>query len=911
MEGLPEIVEGDELGSLIVERLELEDGDVVVVSQKVVSKSEGRIVRLDDIEPSAAAVELAAGHDPRHLEVILREAARIVRARPPLVIAETRHGFVCASAGVDASNAPEPGTLVLLPVDPDASAAAVRQQIGERTGRDVGVIVSDSFGRPFRTGIVDVAIGVAGITPLVDWRGQIDPVGHELTHHRHRRRRRDRIGCGARHGQALGRAGGRRPRARGTRPGVGPRARDAARAEPLSVVPRFSLKRFLGAADGETVALHDVSRDPAWPQENALVDSYRRLAEVFHHVLSEQSLDTLLDRIADTLDDLVPYDALQIYEADNTRNELIPVLARSEWENEIMRTRPAFGQGITGWAVVNREPVLANQAHLDPRVAFIPGTPAEPEALVSIPLVARGSLKGALNMYRLGETASFDKDEFELAKWFGDAAALALDNAQVRARLEHQAQTDSLTGLYNHRHFHERLRAELMRASRARDSVALLMFDIDEFKRVNDICGHAVGDQILVGLAELTSSLVRSSDVVCRIGGEEFAVIMPSCDAGDALGRARRLTERLEARPVDAAGEITISVGIAHGPENAGNPRELVDCAESAMMTAKARGKNRIVVYAGGLGERPDVHESSRDVRSVAHLKMLQSVVARLNRMNSVREISEAIVSELRGLIDYHSCRVYFVEGDYVVPVAIKGDGVTEEQQVQATRIELGTGITGSVALTGRSVLVANALECDFAIQIPGTEKVDESVIAVPLRYGTRVTGVVFLSKLGVGQFDENDLRLLEVLAGYAAVSLENARLYESLRREADHAKAWLEFADAVSDASSAEQIAEEAVKATASFLECEVVSLWLEDPQVGDFQCLACSGCREAPLEGAMCTTRLPRLSAETLMEVSSSPRRIDSEELAEVFRKPELAASARSPWRRCRRDTVSVAGS
>ncbi len=382
------------------------------------------------------------------------------------------------------------------------------------------------------------------------------------------------------------------------------------------------------------MALHDVSQDPAWPHENdgvrradALVDSYRRLAEVFHHVLSEQSLDTLLDRIADTLDDLVPYDALQIYEADHTRNELIPVLARSEWQNEIMRTRPAFGQGITGWAVVNREPVLANQAHDDPRVAFIPGTPAEPEALVTIPLIARGALKGALNMYRLGETASFDEDEFELAKWFGDAAALALDNAQVRARLEHQAQTDSLTGLYNHRVFHERLRAELMRASRARDSVALLMLDIDEFKRVNDICGHAVGDQILVGLAELTCSLVRTSDVVCRIGGEEFAVIMPSCDAGDALGLARRLTERLETCPVDAAGEITISVGIAHGPENAGNPRDLVDCAESAMMAAKARGKNRIVVYAGGLGERPSMLDSGRDVRSIAHLKMLQSVV--------------------------------------------------------------------------------------------------------------------------------------------------------------------------------------------------------------------------------------------------------------------------------------------
>jgi coenzyme F420-0:L-glutamate ligase/coenzyme F420-1:gamma-L-glutamate ligase len=181
VEGLPEVAEGDDVGELIAEAVELEDADVVVVSQKIVSKSEGRVVRLEDVQPSAAAIELAGGHDARHLEVILQEAARIVRSRPPLVIAETRHGFICASAGVDASNAPEAGTLVLLPVDPDASAAAIRERIGERTGYDVGVIVSDSFGRPFRMGIVDVAIGVAGIAPLADWRGRLDPVGHELT----------------------------------------------------------------------------------------------------------------------------------------------------------------------------------------------------------------------------------------------------------------------------------------------------------------------------------------------------------------------------------------------------------------------------------------------------------------------------------------------------------------------------------------------------------------------------------------------------------------------------------------------------------------------------------------------------------------------------------------------------------
>ena len=146
---------------------------------------------------------------------------------------------------------------------------------------------------------------------------------------------------------------------------------------------------------------------------------------------------------------------------------------------------------------------------------------------------------------------------------------------------------------------------------------------------------------------------------------------------------------------------------------------------------------------------------------------------------------------------------------------------------LNTSTVKLGTGVTGHVAETGRPVLLANALDCEFAIQIPGSEEVDESVIAVPLRYGPRVTGVVFLSKLGVGEFDESDLRLLEVLAGYAAVSLENARLYESLRLEAAHAKAWLEFADAISHASTPDEIADETVRATAALLECDVVSLW------------------------------------------------------------------------------------
>jgi coenzyme F420-0:L-glutamate ligase / coenzyme F420-1:gamma-L-glutamate ligase len=179
--GIPELEEGDDLAELLVDAApEFEDDDVLVVAQKAVSKVEGRVIDLAGIEASEQARELAASTDPRRLEVILSESREIVRARPPLVIAETRHGFVCASAGVDASNAKGPDTLVLLPLDPDASAERLRDGIRELTGVDVGVVVSDSFGRAWRTGTTDVALGVAGLTAVVDLDGQRDSTGYEL-----------------------------------------------------------------------------------------------------------------------------------------------------------------------------------------------------------------------------------------------------------------------------------------------------------------------------------------------------------------------------------------------------------------------------------------------------------------------------------------------------------------------------------------------------------------------------------------------------------------------------------------------------------------------------------------------------------------------------------------------------------
>ncbi|HST25388.1 MAG TPA: diguanylate cyclase, partial [Gaiellaceae bacterium] len=515
----------------------------------------------------------------------------------------------------------------------------------------------------------------------------------------------------------------------------------------------------------------------------------------------------------------------------------------------------------------------------------IPGTPVDPEALISVPLIARGTLKGALNLYRIGEKTSFDDYEFDLAKWFADAAALALDNVQVRASLQHQAQTDSLTGLYNHRFFHERLRAELTRAARAHDSVGLLMFDIDDFKRVNDICGHAVGDQILVAIAGALNALVRGSDVACRIGGEEFAVILPSCNAGDALGLARRLTERINEQPIDAAGQVTLSIGVAEGPQHATNPRELVACAEAAMMTGKARGKNRIVVFSEDVGERPAAEEPGRDTRSIAHLKMLESVAARLSRFNTVREIGDAIVTELRMLVDYHSCRVYLAEGDVLVPVAVIGEEEGEAATLSELRVPVGFGITGRVAETGKSLLLSNSQDCEFGELVPGTEPVDESVVAVPLRYGTRTNGVVFLSQLGIDRFDDNDVRLLEMLANYAAVALENARLYESLRREAEHTRAWLDFSDELSSAGALEAMMEVIPVTVARLLEVEQCLLWLEDPAEGDFVCASSFGYDATASSSTVAEVRITAEVADEFVRSRKTPFLMTAQERHDRF--------------------------
>jgi coenzyme F420-0:L-glutamate ligase/coenzyme F420-1:gamma-L-glutamate ligase len=191
LSGLPELRAGDDLARLIADAAHvddpLRDGQLVVIAHKAVSKCEGAVVALAHVRPGERALQLAAAaadagqeRDPRAIQVVLDESVEIVRAERGVLVCRTRHGFVCANAGVDASNAADAGTLVLLPRDPDASARQIRARLRELTGASVAVLVTDSFGRAWRHGQVDVAIGLAGMQPLDDWRGRADSAGMQL-----------------------------------------------------------------------------------------------------------------------------------------------------------------------------------------------------------------------------------------------------------------------------------------------------------------------------------------------------------------------------------------------------------------------------------------------------------------------------------------------------------------------------------------------------------------------------------------------------------------------------------------------------------------------------------------------------------------------------------------------------------
>jgi diguanylate cyclase (GGDEF)-like protein len=549
------------------------------------------------------------------------------------------------------------------------------------------------------------------------------------------------------------------------------------------------------------------SPDPVGRQAEDDTDAWSFAAPALWDItgllLLEESPQRVLDALADALLRLVPHDTLTVYDADPVLRVYRPVLVRDRWADEILSMgNIPYGEGITGRVAESGQPQLVNDAHRDPRGRQVPGTPVEAESLIAIPLVARDGLKGVLCLYRLGEDNHFSDEEFRLAVRFSRFAALTLDNAHIRARLEQDVVTDHLTGLFNHRYFQERLAEETRRANRRRVPLGLLAVDIDDFKRVNDTHGHLTGDWVLQRVATTITETCRDEDIACRVGGEEFAVILPgnTADEGAALGE--RLREAIASSLPSRAEGITVSVGVAEAPRHASGARELFACADLALRRAKELGKNRVATFAVAGLDAPDgssdtssylrwgdgrfpVLASRGEVRSAAQLRALQRLSTKLNRLNDVREIGHAIALELHALIDYHNCRVYVLEDDQTLaPVAFTGTlSEYEGETYDALLTRVGEGITGRAAQIGETVYTPNALECDFAERIPGTPDIEESILAVPLLYADRPVGAVVLSKLGTDQFDVEDRRLLESLASNAAIAFENARLFQSERK--------------------------------------------------------------------------------------------------------------------------------
>ena len=473
------------------------------------------------------------------------------------------------------------------------------------------------------------------------------------------------------------------------------------------------------------------------------------LAETYHEILGEGTLEAALERIADTISRLLPVDG-------------ISVVGTAELNGT---TKLLFERG-------NR----ANNGHRVDQV--------------EIGMITRGRQKGVLTVWRNSNHETFGDDDVRLIRWFADAAALALDNARARTALEHQAQTDSLTSLLNHRAFHERLRAELEQVRGGAGGAWRCWYSTSTTSSGSTTFTDTVSATTCWRrLAAVLRAAARPEDQVCRIGGEEFAVILPEGDARAAVTLARKIADDLAAHDFEPVGRVTMSAGIAEAPGHALSARELAVCADAAMMTAKSRGKNQVVAYdpSGARAVRSGKSRREEDLRSIAHLKMLQSLAGKLNRLNDVALIGKAIVDELRTLIDYHACRVYVDDGDLLVPVALRGEHeVYEDETVDSLIVEFGEGVTGTAAARRESLLIHDADRCEFAVQIAGTDPIDESMVAVPLLYGARAIGVIVISKLGLNQFDESDVRLLEVLAGNASVAIENARLLETVRKKAD-----------------------------------------------------------------------------------------------------------------------------
>jgi diguanylate cyclase (GGDEF)-like protein/excisionase family DNA binding protein len=329
-------------------------------------------------------------------------------------------------------------------------------------------------------------------------------------------------------------------------------------------------------------------------------DSQRRLLLINERLLSTLEHADVLETIADGLRDVVAYDNLSVYRTDMAARVMAPVLTREQHADEVSRYLIPFGRGLMGWAVDHMQPILANDALSDPRALQIPGTPAEPEAVVVVPLIAEGEVLGALNVSRVGgREVYFSESDFELIQLFAGQASIALRNADAHHAVSQRAETDALTGLANHGAFQRDL-ARFVEENTGGDGpgprrLAVLMMDLDSFKAYNDRHGHPAGDALLHRAATAIYGAARSDDRVYRYGGDEFALILPHTGVAEAVRVAGRIRRAVATLTAGDQSPVTITVGVAGLPGDAVDRAGLIAAADTALYYGKRAGEDRVV----------------------------------------------------------------------------------------------------------------------------------------------------------------------------------------------------------------------------------------------------------------------------------------------------------------------------
>ena len=496
------------------------------------------------------------------------------------------------------------------------------------------------------------------------------------------------------------------------------------------------------------------------------IASQRRLLEVNERLISTRDPKGVLEMIADALKAIVPYDALTIYRCDFEAGVRRAVVARDRFSEVILDYAGPIEVGISGWVIANGEGVLANDALGDPRSIQIPGTPAEPEAMIVVPVRVAGQVVGTLNVARMGsEEAYFSQNEFELVQLFAGQASLALENAEVHGAVTVRAEHDALTGLRNHGSFQRELGD--VTATAEGSPFALLMLDLDAFKGFNDTCGHPAGDALLAGVGDAMRAATRLGDGLYRYGGDEFAVILPGASRIEAFEVVERIRRGVASLSSPTGPRVTVSAGVACYPDDGLTKAELVSAADQSLYLAKPAVRTEDAEIA-----RRDPYLAALD----------ETAIALMNR-HDPDDLLETIISRAAALLGTAHGYIYLLEPDGRSLVVRHGIGLFTD--FLDYRMPTDSGLAGVVYREGRPVAVD---DYDAWAQRAGDMPtlVFGAVVGVPLTSGGRVVGVIGLASGSLERtFGTREIGALSRFAQLASIALDNAHLFEAAQRGA------------------------------------------------------------------------------------------------------------------------------